>query len=241
MLDLEQRFKNIIYQGISKKDNLPDLNDMTDRGPKALKPWTAFKTVSIMGLIEKYQPQSEDELLNLFQKHSKKTIEQLTYEVYQHQVQYFGHSKYGLETIFKYCYCCIIINSFCGYLTEQKFDLWAKNKGLRIRLPDRRLDSIFHTDRILLDQYHQPQQFISIKPFSFSHQSEQYVDVFEGLHYLSDHFKKPWIIYYDNPSKQNFSAISYELLSSKMKQYLDNTMNYRQKKYLLEKIEIFRT
>lgn len=51
MLDLEERFQTLVNMGISSRDNLSDLNDMTDRGRYPLKPWTAFKTVSTMQLI----------------------------------------------------------------------------------------------------------------------------------------------------------------------------------------------
>lgn len=122
MLDLEERFQPLVNMGITNRDNLSDLNDMTDRGTHPLKPWTASKTVSTMKLIRDYDVTSEVELLNLFQHYSKKRLEILTQEVYDHQLKYFGEYRYSLDVIFKYTYCCIIINSLQGNSTESKFD-----------------------------------------------------------------------------------------------------------------------
>lgn len=227
MLDLEERFQTLVNMGISSRDNLSDLNDMTDRGRYPLKPWTAFKTVSTMQLIRDYQITSEETLLNLFQKHSKKRIEVLTHEVYEHQRRYFGEYRYSLAVIFKYTYCCIIINSLRGDSTENKFNRWAKNNHLNITMPPNILDSVFHTDRLLLNASKEIAGFISIKPSSFSRNYEQYLDVFQGLQYLSQTYHRPWIIYYDQPQLQNFGRITYDALSPQMKERLTNLSTYQ--------------
>ena len=237
ILYLAEHYKKIIYRGISSRDNLPDLNDMTDRGPQALKPFTAYKTVSIMQLIRQYDPQSEDELLNLFQLHSKKTIESITDEVYHYQKAYFGVYKYSIETIFKYCYCCIVINSLRGNLTENQFDSWACKAGLKIRLPKTILDSVFHTDRILLDQHHQAVSLLSIKPYSFYYNFEQYIDVFEGLSFLSSYFKMTWKIYYKDFRSNQFLTIDQSHLSHEMKKHLCQSRNYHHAQHLLDQLK----
>lgn len=237
MLNLDSNYIKLVYEGIKPTDNLPDLNDMTDRGQNPLKPFTSAKTVSTMGLIKKHNPQSEDELLNLFQKHSKKKIEVITDEVYEHQKAYFGNYKYTKETIFKYCYCCIVLNSLKGNSTELRFDSWFSQKNRRTRVPKNILDSVFHTDRIELNEEDRAITFISIKPASFYHNFEQYVDVFEGLQFLSRRFGRPWVIYYENPQSQSFSSITYDSLSPTMKQHLEQNQGYYNQTKLDQKLE----
>jgi hypothetical protein len=41
MAELPDQYKRVIALGIDKSANLPDLNDMTDRGQYPMKPWTA--------------------------------------------------------------------------------------------------------------------------------------------------------------------------------------------------------
>lgn len=237
MLNLDSNYIKLVYEGIKPTDNLPDLNDMTDRGQNPLKPFTSAKTVSTMGLIRDHNPQSEDELLNLFQEHSKKKIEVITDEVYEHQKSYFGNYKYTKETIFKYCYCCIVLNSLRGNSTELRFDNWFSLQQRCTRVPKNILDSVFHTDRIELNEEDRAITFISIKPASFYHNFEQYIDVFEGLHFLSGHFGRPWIIYYENLQSQSFLSISYDSLSPNMKQHLEQNQRYFNKTKLDQKLE----
>ena len=66
MLNLDNKYIKLIAEGIKPRDNLPDLNDMTDRGNNPLKPFTSAKTVSTMELIRNYKPKSEDCLLGIF-------------------------------------------------------------------------------------------------------------------------------------------------------------------------------
>ena len=47
-----------------------------------------------------------------FQKLSKIPLEILTDIVHEHQFNYFNEYKYDKETIFKYTYCCVVLNSF---------------------------------------------------------------------------------------------------------------------------------
>jgi hypothetical protein len=200
MAELPEEYKKLIALGIDKSANLPDLNDMTDRSidPRRppLKPWTAEKTTSTMNLIRKYNITNEEVLLEKFQEYSKFPIEVLTDQVYGYQIKYFGRHKYDKATIFKYAYCCIIINSLRGNATELLFDRWAKYKGWSLVMPPLILDAKHHTDRMLLNENNQVVAFISIKPNLFSINYLQYTDVFAGLQSLTNICGIPWKIYY---------------------------------------------
>jgi len=199
-MNIPEEYKKLIALGIDKSANLPDLNDMTDRStdPRRppLKPWTGSKTTSTMDLIRKYNITDEEVLLEKFQEESIIPIEVLTDQVYAHQLKYFGHYKYDKATIFKYSYCCIVINSLKGNTTELLFDKWAKTKGWNIAMPPLILDSKFHTDRYLLDEKNKVLAFISIKPNLFSYNYLQYSDVFAGLQAITIVSGIPWKIYY---------------------------------------------
>ena len=90
-----------------------------------MKPWTAAKTCGTIALIKKYNITNEETFLKYFQSESKIPIEELTTQVYNHQLKYFGFHKYEKNVIFKYTYCCIVINSLMGNSNERKFDKWA--------------------------------------------------------------------------------------------------------------------
>lgn len=94
-------------------------------------------------------------------------------------------------------------------------------------MPPNILDSVFHTDRLLLNASKEITGFISIKPSSFSKNYEQYLDVFQGLQYLSQTYHRPWIIYYDQPQLQTFDRITYDALSPQMKERLTNLSTYQ--------------
>jgi hypothetical protein len=200
MAELPEEYRKLIALGIDKSANLPDLNDMTDRStdPRKppLKPWTVSKTTSSMDLIRQYNITDEEVLLEKFQEKSKIPIEILTDQVYAHQLNYFGRYKYDKATIFKYAYCCIIINSLKGNATELYFDSWAKSNGWKVKLPPLILDAKFHTDRFLLDENNQVIAFISIKPNLFKIDYLQYTDVFAGLQAITNLSGIPWKIYY---------------------------------------------
>ena len=55
MEKLPNEYQELITLGIDKTANLPDLNDMTDRGEYPMKPWTARKTVGTIKLIKEYK------------------------------------------------------------------------------------------------------------------------------------------------------------------------------------------
>jgi hypothetical protein len=190
---------------------------MTDRStdPKRppLKPWTANKTTSSMDLIRKYSITDEEELLEKFQEESKIPIEVLTEQVYAHQRNYFGNYKYDKATIFKYAYCCIIINSLRGNATELFFDHWAESKGWSLAMPPLILDAKFHTDRYLLDNKDNVVAFISIKPNLFNNNYFQYTDVFAGLQAITNITSIPWKIYYRDDNV--FTLIQLSDLSDK--------------------------
>ena len=200
MSELPEEYKKLIALGIDKSANLPDLNDMTDRSTDPnrppLKPWTASKTISTMDLIRKYNITDEEVLLEKFQEESKIPIEALTEQVYVHQINYFGSYKYDKATIFKYAYCCIVINSLKGNSTELLFDVWAKSNGWSLDMPPLILDAKFHTDRYLLDNENHVVAFISIKPNLFNVNYLQYMDVFAGLQALTNLSGIPWKIFY---------------------------------------------
>ncbi len=168
MADLSAEYKALIAKGINKSANLPDLNDMTDRGKFPMKPFTAAKTCGTMALIKKYNITDEETFVEYFQKESKIPLEKLTDQVYEYQQKYFKYYKYSKETIFRYTYCCIVLNSLMGNSTEKKFEQWANKNKIFLKRPDNILDEKFHTDRIEIDSSGKAIGFISIKPFSFS-------------------------------------------------------------------------
>lgn len=210
MPELPQNYRRLIALGIDKSANLPDLNDMTDRGAFPMKPWTAAKTASTIGLIRKFNIKDEETLVEKFQEQSKIPLETLTEQVYQHQIKYFGRYKYDKDTVFKYAYCCVVLNSLAGNTTEEKFDVWAMQNNIRIKNPPALLDQKYHTDRLQTDTTGKTTAFISIKPNSFHHGFLQYTDVFGGLQMISEIKGIPWKIYY----RENdiFRLIQYENL-----------------------------
>jgi hypothetical protein len=211
MAKLPPEYQRLIALGIDSSANLPDLNNMTDRGTNPLKPWTASKTVGTMKLIRDYNITDEETFVEKFQEHSKIPLEKLTEQVYQHQLKYFGNYKYDKDTIFKYSYCCVVLNSLQGNSTEKKFDSWAKSNNIMLDSPRSVFDEVFHTDRIEVNSKGKPTALISIKPESFRHNFMQYEDVFAGLQYLSEKNNIPWKIYYRNGD--SFSLISFSTLS----------------------------
>ena len=195
-MNLPEKYKKIIALGINKSANLPDLNNMTDRGQYPMKPWTAAKTCGTIALIKKYNISDEETFVEKFQEESKIPLEVLTDQVYEHQLKYFERYKYNKETIFKYTYCCVVINSLMGNSTERKFDTWAINNGLKLKEPHHLLVEMFHTDRLELDAFLKVTGFLSIKPQSFHSNYMQYADVFAGLQAISNVTSIPWKIYY---------------------------------------------
>ena len=89
-MNLPKRYSKIVKMGIDSSANLPDLNDMTDRGRYPLKPWTASKTVGTINMIKRYDIQDEETFVERFQAESKIPLETLTEQVYSHQENYFG-------------------------------------------------------------------------------------------------------------------------------------------------------
>ena len=75
MSELPLKYKKLIALGIDSSANLPDLNNMTDRGAKPLKPWTASKTVGTMKMIRDFNIKDEETFVEKFQKLSKITLE----------------------------------------------------------------------------------------------------------------------------------------------------------------------
>ena len=203
-MNIPEEYKKLIALGIDKSANLPDLNDMTDRGQYPMKPWTASKTCGTIALIKKYNITDEETFVEKFQIESKIPLEVLTNQVYEHQLKYFGRYKHSNETIFKYTYCCVVINSLMGNSTERKFDSWAQNNSIKLKVPNHLLDEKFHTDRLEVDASGKVISFISIKPQSFYSNFMQYTDVFAGLQAISKLTGLPWKIYYreDNVFKR---------------------------------------
>lgn len=196
MAELPEQYKRLIALGIDKSANLPNLNDMTDRGQYPMKPWTASKTCGTIALIKKYNITDEETFVEKFQIESKIPLEVLTNQVYEHQTKYFGKYKYDKSIIFKYTYCCVVINSLMGNSTERKFDSWAQNNGIKLKEPNHLMDEKFHTDRLEVDATGKVISFISIKPQSFYSNFMQYTDVFAGLQAISKLTGLPWKIYY---------------------------------------------
>lgn len=195
-MNLPEEYKKLIALGIDKSANLPDLNDMTDRGQYPMKPWTAAKTCGTIALIKKYNITDEETFVEKFQIESKIPLEVLTNQVYEYQTKYFGKFKYDKSIIFKYTYCCVVINSLMGNSTERKFDSWAQNNGIKLKEPNHILDEKFHTDRLQIDALGKVISFISIKPQSFNSNYMQYTDVFAGLQLITNFSGIPWKIYY---------------------------------------------
>jgi len=195
-MDLPERYKKLVALGIDSSANLPDLNDMTDRGRYPMKPWTAAKTVGTIDLIRRHNITDEETFVEKFQSESKIKLEILTDQVYEHQMVFFGRYKYDKDTIFKYTYCCVVVNSLQGNNTEKKFDSWAKSLGKLLKEPNPILDQKFHTDRLHVDDTGKVVAFISIKPNSFNNNYLQYTDVFAGLQLLTNLTGIPWIIFY---------------------------------------------
>ena len=193
-MKLKPEYAKLVRMGIDSSANLPDLNDMTDRGANPLKPWTAHKTVGTINLIRKHNIKDEETFVDLFQAESKIPLETLTEQVYAHQVNYFGHLKYDMETIFRYTYCCVVVNSLQGNSTEKKFSHWSC--GISLMDTPAILDEKFHTDKLELNANGRIAAFISVKPNSFSYNCLQYTDVFGGLQALAELTGKPWKIYY---------------------------------------------
>lgn len=196
MPELPENYRRLIALGIDKSANLPDLNDMTDRGAYPMKPWTASKTVGTIAMIKKYAITDEETFVKKFQELSKIPLETLTEQVYQHQLSYFRKYKYDRDTIFKYTYCCVVLNSLAGNATELKFDFWARQNNIRIKNSPFLLDQKYHTDRLQTDTAGKVTAFISIKPNSFHYNYMQYTDVFAGLQLISEIKGIPWKIYY---------------------------------------------
>lgn len=195
-MDLHDDYKKLVALGIDNTANLPDLNDMTDRGKYPLKPWTASKTVGTIDLIKRHNISDEETFVDKFQAESKLRLEVLTDQVYEYQMNFFGSYKYDKNTIFKYTYCCVVVNSLQGNSTERKFDSWSKVNSILLKESNQLLDQKFHTDRLEVDGEGKLASFISVKPNSFSKGFLQYTDVFAGLQTLTNLTGIPWKIYF---------------------------------------------
>ena len=88
-MDLLERFQKLVALGIDSSANLPDLNDMTDRGKYPLKPWTAAKTVGTIDMIRRHGITDEETFVEIFQSESRIRLEVLTDQVYEHQIIFF--------------------------------------------------------------------------------------------------------------------------------------------------------
>jgi len=222
---MKKEFIELINLGITSKANLPDLNDMTDRGHRPLKPFTAAKTVGTMQLIRDCNITNEKDFVDVFESKSKKSLEELTYEVFKHQNIYFGYEKHDLNTVFKYCYCCVVINSLRGSSTERKFDNWTKNNEIKTIMPPSNLDEQFHIDR-LHTYNNEIITLISVKPSTFYNKYWQYVDVFLGLEFVYKQTKIDWKIYYE--SNNNFKELNrVNIINSLKKKIKDQSKNYQ--------------
>lgn len=233
MNNLPDKYKKLIAKGINSSSNLRDLNDMTDRGPFPLKPWTAQKTVGTIKMINDYNIRDEESFVVKFEQLSKIGLVDLTKQVYEHQLKYFKKYKYDIDTIFKYTYCCIVVNSLKGNSTEKAFDLWAKNNEIKIKTPPAILDQKYHTDRLELNNNNTIKSFISIKPNSFSNNYIQYTDVFCALELLSSITNIEWKIFFRN--NVGFSIITRDSLSKREKDKIkENGFKYSK----FEKMEL---
>lgn len=238
-MNLPEAYKKLIALGIDKSANLPDLNDMTDRGQYPMKPWTAAKTCGTIALINKYNISDEETFVEKFQEESKIPLEVLTDQVYEHELKYFGNYKYNKETIFKYTYCCVVINSLMGNSTERKFDTWAHNNGFKLKEPHHLLDEKFHTDRLQLNASGKVVGFLSIKPQSFSSNCMQYTDVFAGLQAISNLTGIPWKIYYREG--EIFRLIEFSDLSEEKQTIIKKWAHDYSKKKLDEILPILKS
>ena len=70
-MKLKPEYAKLVRMGIDSSANLPDLNDMTDRGPYPLKPWTAHKTVGTINLIRRHNIRDEETFVDLFRLSQK--------------------------------------------------------------------------------------------------------------------------------------------------------------------------
>jgi hypothetical protein len=225
-MSLPDEYQKLISLGIDKTANLPDLNDLTDRGKPGkppLKPWTAAKTIGTIKLIRDFNIKDEETLFKLFQVNSKIKIEDLVEQVYEYQKSFFGFYKHEKEMIFKYAYCCIIINSLTGFTTEDNFDSWAKSKNATIKNSPVLLDEKFHTDRLELNSKGEILSFISIKPGSFAINCIKYTDVFAGLQLLSNLTAIPWKIFYTDG--EEFAKITIESFTEQEQNYIEKLSN----------------
>jgi len=211
MNNLPDKYKKLITIGIKSSSNLPDLNDMTDRGSFPLKPWTANKTIGTIKMINDYNLKDEESFVIKFEQLSKIGLEELTNKVYEHQLTYFKKYKYDIETIFKYTYCCIVVNSLQGNSLEKDFDKWAKKNNIKIKSPPPVLDQKYHIDRIELNNNNTIKSFVSIKPNSFSKNYIQYTDVFSRLELLTSITDIKWAIYFRN--SDGFCTITNDSLT----------------------------
>jgi hypothetical protein len=227
MSEFPAEYARLIAIGIDKSANLSDLNDLTDRGTngkKPLKPWTAAKTVGTIKLIRDFNIKDEESLFKLFQQYSKSPIEVLVEQVYDYQNAFFGYYKYEKKIIFKYAYCCIIINSLKGYTTEDLFDKWARGKGAILTNPPSFLDERYHTDRLQNDLNGSLIAFISIKPKSFSINSLQYIDVYAGLQVLNDITGIPWKMFYKYGDQ--FKRLTIDDYALKEQEYIKSLASF---------------
>ncbi|MEI7474816.1 MAG: hypothetical protein WCK67_08550 [bacterium] len=224
-MDLPEEYVKQIALGIDQTANLSDLNNMTDRGEFPLKPWTAAKTISTMSLIREFNISDEEVLLEKFQEYSKISIQVFTEQVYEHQIKYFGYYKYSKVVIFRYTYCCIIINSLKGNQTEKLFDAWAKQNGIKLSMPELILDTKYHIDRLQLNEEKKVISFISVKPNLFRKNFMQYQDVFAGLQLLTKISGISWRIYYRDGSEFRLIQLS-TLESAQQKVIIEWSENY---------------
>ena len=238
-MNLPEEYIRLIALGIDKSANLPDLNEMTDRGQYPMKPWTAAKTCGTIALIKKYNISDEETFVQKFQEESKIPLEVLTNQVYEHQLKYFGKYKHSKETIFKYAYCCVVINSLLGNSTERKFDSWAQNNSIKLKEPHQLLDEKFHTDRLEVDASGKAVGFLSIKPQSFSSNYMQYIDVFAGLQAISNVSGIPWKIYYREG--ETFRLIQFSDLPVEKQSTIKNWSHDYSKEELDEILPILKT
>ena len=101
-----------------------------------------------MKMIRDFDIKDEETFVEKFQKLSKMPLEILTDLVYQYQLNYFSEYKYDKETIFKYTYCCVVLNSLQGNATENIFDNWASKNGYNLKHPKAFLNESYHTYRV---------------------------------------------------------------------------------------------
>lgn len=229
-MNLPEKYRKLVALGIDKSANLADLNNMTDRGRYPMKPWTANKTCGTIALIKRFNIEDEETFVEHFQRESKIRLEDLTDQVYEHQLKYFGSYKYNKTIIFRYTYCCVVINSLMGNSTEKKFDSWAHNKSIRLKEPHHLLDEKFHTDRLELDHFGKVKSLISIKPQSFYTNYLQYTDVFAGLQAISNFTGIPWKIYYRD--ENNFGLIKLSTLNHEKQESITRLAEHYHKEEL---------